>query len=105
MTIVALLRLLADLRTDIQSKAGFVAYRIPTTGEHHMCWGSAIDSDPYVVFEVENGRIIDLRLSSPACGDFKNVQMLEVSGKESAAFLRELVEGERPIAKKAIHAL
>ena len=106
MTVLAMLLLLADLRTDIQSKSGFVAYRIPTNGEHHVCWGSVLDSEPYVVFEVENGRIIDLRISSPGCDEFRPVQVLQsVSGKESAALLRELVDGERRIAKKAIHAL
>ena len=105
MTVLAMLLLLADLRTDIQAKSGFVAFRIPTTGENHVCWGSGLDSEPYAVFEVENGRIIDLRLSSPGCDEFRNVMLLQPAGKESVALLRELVDGERRIGKRAINAL
>lgn len=98
---------LADLRSDIQSRPGWVGYSVPMAGEHTICgWDLAVSEDLHVLYEVENGRIINLKLSSPACRDFRSVRVLSgVSGRDSVRLIRQLMEEDRYIAKKAVTAL
>ena len=118
-TIFLALPLSADLRQQIESKTGWVAYSVPIAGRHQVCsWGDSmnITDAPYferssalwVLYEVSGGRIQTVRLSSPECGSLsKSVQWLEnVDPKESMRLLRKLIdEDNRSIAKKAVNAL
>jgi len=115
----AALPLRADLRSDIESRSGWVGYAVPIiAGDHLVCsWESGTtfsnghdargaSSELHVLYEVENRRIISIRLSSPECRDTRTVQRLEgVTGKESVRLLRRLIDEDSSLAKKAIGAM
>src|SRR6266540_5117007 len=119
-TFLIALPLCADLRQQIESKTGWVGYSVPIAGKHTICswhdWSQSISDGPYlqsssalyVLYEVSGGHIESIRLSSPECGPMnKSMQWLEgVDPRESARFLRALIEGgNRSLAKKAVNAL
>ncbi len=117
--LVLAMPLQADLRQQIESKAGWTGYSVPIGGRHTVCsWddGERISDGPYmqpssalyVLYRVEGGRINALRLSSPECGALdRSVQWLDgVVPAENVRLLRTLIEGEdRSLAKKAVTAL
>lgn len=118
-TLLIALPALADLRQQIESKSGWVAYSVPVAWRHTICSfddSQSISDDSYrqpssalhVLYHVDNGRIDSLRLSSPECGALnRSVQWIDnVDPRESVRFLRTLIDGEnREIAKKAVTAL
>ena len=119
-TLLLALPLHADLRQQIESKAGWVGYSVPIAGQHTICsWDDGSESvsdgphlEPstalYVLYHVEGGHIDGIRLSSPQCGALNRaVQWLDgVDARESAVLLRKLIDSDdRTVAKKAVSAL
>ena len=118
-TILLAVPVYADLRQQIESKTGWVAYSVPISGSRQVCsWDDSVNihrdsyfesaSALWVLYEVRGGRIESIRLSSPECGSLnKSVQWLEnVDPRESARLLRKLIDGDnQSIAKKAVNAL
>ena len=116
-TLLFALPLHADLRQQIESKAGWVGYSVPIAGQHTICsWDDGSESvsdgphlqpstELYVLYHVEGGRIDGIRLSSPQCGALNRaVQWLDgVDARESAVLLRKLIDSDdRAVAKKAV---
>jgi HEAT repeat protein len=111
------LPLQADLRSDILSRSGWVAYSIPATENTIVCsWDDTtsirdgafnVGGDQlHIQYEVTEGRITAVRLSSPTCPDRKAAHWLgAVDPRESRRLLISLVEGELSVAKKATTAL
>ena len=119
-TLLVAMPVWADLRQQIVSKSGWVGYAVPISGHHLVCsydnYSETISSGDYrpessmlwVLYNVSDGRIDTVRLSSPECGPLaKSVQWLEgVNPAESARLLKSLIDSDnRGVAKKAISAL
>ena len=121
-TLLIALPVLGDLRHDIESKSGWVAYSVPISGHHLVCsyddysesttFSGGFHRDEssalHVLYEVSGGRIESIRLSSPECPPWnKSVQWIQnVDPRESARLLKTLIEsGDQRIAKKAVNAL
>jgi HEAT repeat protein len=112
---------LADLRQEIVSRTGLVAYSVPISGHHVVCsWDDYSEnivtnrrelessSALYVIYNVNGGAIDSIRLSSPECTHLsREVQWLQnVDPAESARLLKSLIDGpNREVAKKAVAAL
>ena len=118
-TLLLALPVFGDLRHDIVSKNGWVAYSVPISGRHTVCswddWSENItnarhlepSSSLYVLYEVSGGAIQSIRLSSPECGRLnRSVTWLEnVDPRQSAQLLRSIIDGsDRSLSKKAISA-
>lgn len=104
------LPLQADLRQNIVSRSGWVAYSIPAWRAVSVCsWNDGLsfgDSDLHVQYEVTEGRITAVRLSSPNCRDRKPAHDLgPVDPRESARLLVSLIDTEPTVARKATTAL
>jgi hypothetical protein len=118
--LVALLALpvQADLLQQIQSVTGWVGYGVPIAdGDSLICsWGDGSwshwnelrgrsSSALYLFYEVREGEILTIRLSSPECPPNKTDRWLaDVDPKESARMLRGLIDRNTSISKKAVAA-
>ena len=113
------LPLRADLASQIRAVNGWVGYSVPIVdGNHFVCsWDDSItisrdddynrqSSALHVLYEVEKGRIVTVRLSSPECRYQRTVQWITtpVDPRESVRFLLDLVNGNE-VGKKAMGAL
>lgn len=108
----------ADLGQRIKSVNGWVGYTVPVSGRHVVCSydGDSInindmpDTEPAsslrVLYQVERGQVISLRMSSPECTWQRNAQWIDpVDPRESAQFLKTLIDGgDMSVAKKALTA-
>ena len=114
---LAALPLRADLLSDIRSADGWVAYSVPIVEGHHtLCsWETSMEganswnrpaSALLVMFRVADASIETIRISSPECPARHEVRWLrDVSPGESVRLLKQLADGERGLAKKAVTAL
>ena len=106
----------ADLRSDVRSGAGWVAYQVPVVeGRHTICsWDSMTTiGEPWdtpasaliVLMHVANGQVDNVRVSSPECRATHAVKWLgPVDAGESRRLLLELIESDA-VDKKAVNAL
>lgn len=109
----------ADLLSQIRSVSGWVGYAVPiakTAGlvcswENTMSinydeWRGRDSSALFVLYEVHDGEILTVRLSSPECPSNKTARWLnDVDPKESARMLRGLIDSNTSVSKKAVAAL
>ena len=108
--------LVADLRSEVRSASGWVAYQVPIVeGRHTVCsWDSVTPAgEPWdtpasaliVLMHVANGVIDNIRISSPECRATHAAKWLgAVDPAESRRLLLDLIERER-VGKKAVSAL
>ena len=109
----------ADLASQVRAANGWVGYSVPIIdGRHYVCsWDESInivsgvdDYQPrssalHVLYQVERGKVLSVRLSSPECRSTRQVQWIPgVDPRESVRFLLSLVNAEES-GKKAIGAL
>lgn len=110
----------ADLAGQIRGVNGWVGYSVPIVdGRHLVCsWdeGVSINDDDdrlrssalHVLYEVERGKVLSVRLSSPECRNSRPFQwLMNIDPRESVRFLRTLIDdpNDRGVAKKAVTAL
>ena len=111
----------ADLAGQIRAANGWVGYSVPIVdGRHLVCsWDEGInihDDDDfrsrssalYVLYEVDHGKVVSVRLSSPECRSTRsNHWLVNIDPRESVRFLRSLIDdaNDRGVAKKAVSAL
>ncbi len=117
--VLSAIPLRADLVRQIESAAGWVGYAVPILdGRHFVCsWDEGINiyDDDYrrrssalhVFYQVEKGKVVSIRLSSPECTTSRPVQWLTgVDPKESVRYLLALVNrDDLSVAKKVVGAL
>ena len=116
LTILVVTPLLADLRSDIRSASGWVAYQVPIVqGRHTVCsWDSVTTiGEPWdtpasaliVLIHVSGGEIDNVRISSPECRATHAAKWLgPVDSAASRRLLLELIGHER-VGKKVVNAL
>ena len=114
------LHLRADLPSQIQSANGWVGYSVPIVdGNHFVCsWENyndiqyghddlqPVSSALIVLYEVEGGKVVSVRSSSPECRATRVVRWIpNVDPAESVRYLRALIDSDRDVSKKAVGAL
>jgi hypothetical protein len=108
----------ADLLQDIKSVQGWVGYAVPIAdGDSLICswdngmnistgdWRGRTSSALFLFYEVREGEILTIRLSSPECPPNRSDRWLNaVDPKESARLLRRLIDENSSLSKKAVSA-